>query len=209
MANTGNLPPKSTPNDASQFFNNFNNTALNVSQNVDDAVIGFFESITGDSQAARVLASTVLYTALTQGLDPMTFVDELKALKSGKRIEHKTPIDRVQVISTYLTYQQIVNNKELYEEGQLFYIPATNVFCKLLMVEGLLTVVSITGFKADAVLVSGTTEYNYFAVSYTQEKNELNAYLTMLLNLNRVNTSLLGISNSPQTNKYIARAILP
>ena len=39
-------------------------------------------------------------------------------------------------------------------------------------------------------------------------KNELNAYLTMFLNLNRVGTSLLGLSNSPQLNKYIARSIL-
>jgi hypothetical protein len=38
---------------------------------------------------------------------------------------------------------------------------------------------------------------------------ELNAYLTMFLNINRASTSLLGISNQPQTNKYIARAILP
>jgi len=39
--------------------------------------------------------------------------------------------------------------------------------------------------------------------------NELNAYLTMFLNFNRASTSLLGLSNSPQTNKYIQRAILP
>jgi len=38
---------------------------------------------------------------------------------------------------------------------------------------------------------------------------ELNAYLTMFLNINRAGTSLLGISNSPQTNKYITRAVLP
>jgi hypothetical protein len=37
---------------------------------------------------------------------------------------------------------------------------------------------------------------------------ELNAYLTMFLNLNRVGTSLLGLTNSPQTSKYITRAVL-
>lgn len=205
----GNLPPKSGPNDASRFFNNFYESAINVSQNVDDAVIGFFESITNDKQAARVLASTVLYTALTQGLDPMTFVDELRVLKSGKRIEHKTPIDSVQFKDTYTSYQSIVNDIELYSEGQLFYVPDTKVFYKLAITDGVAEIVSVAGYKAEAVLVSGATEYNYFIVTYTQEKNELNAYLTMLLNLNRVNTSLLGISNSPQTSKYIARAILP
>ena len=41
------------------------------------------------------------------------------------------------------------------------------------------------------------------------DKTQLNAYLTLFLNLNRVGTSLLGIGNIPQTNKYIQRAILP
>lgn len=38
---------------------------------------------------------------------------------------------------------------------------------------------------------------------------ELNAYLTLILNLNRVGTSLLGISNNPQQSQYIIRSILP
>ena len=38
---------------------------------------------------------------------------------------------------------------------------------------------------------------------------ELNAYLTMFLNINRIGTSLLGLSNSPQTSPYVKRAILP
>jgi hypothetical protein len=38
--------------------------------------------------------------------------------------------------------------------------------------------------------------------------SEINAYLTMFLNLNRSGTSLLGLSNSPLTSKYILRTIL-
>jgi len=38
---------------------------------------------------------------------------------------------------------------------------------------------------------------------------ELNAFLAMYLNASRVNTSLLGIRQPPQTNKYVARTILP
>jgi hypothetical protein len=38
--------------------------------------------------------------------------------------------------------------------------------------------------------------------------SELDAYLTMLLNLNRAGTSLLGLTNSPRTGKYIERTIL-
>lgn len=40
------------------------------------------------------------------------------------------------------------------------------------------------------------------------ESKQLSAHLTIFLNLNRANTSLLGISNTPTTNKYISRAIL-
>ena len=40
-------------------------------------------------------------------------------------------------------------------------------------------------------------------------KGQLNNYLTMFLNLNRIGTSLLGISNAPIANKYVSRAILP
>lgn len=39
-------------------------------------------------------------------------------------------------------------------------------------------------------------------------KGELNSYLTMFLNLNRIGTSYLGINNAPQTSKYIARTLL-
>lgn len=39
-------------------------------------------------------------------------------------------------------------------------------------------------------------------------KSELNSYLTMFLNLNRIGTSYLGINNAPQTNKYVLRTIL-
>lgn len=38
---------------------------------------------------------------------------------------------------------------------------------------------------------------------------ELNGYLTMFLNLNRIGTSYLGTNTTPTMNKYVARTILP
>ena len=38
---------------------------------------------------------------------------------------------------------------------------------------------------------------------------QLNAYLVMFLNQNRVGTSYLGLSNRPAISKYTARTILP
>lgn len=39
-------------------------------------------------------------------------------------------------------------------------------------------------------------------------KGQLNAYLAMMLNLNRIGTSLIGVTNAPSTNKYVERMIL-
>lgn len=39
-------------------------------------------------------------------------------------------------------------------------------------------------------------------------KGQLNAYLAMMLNLNRIGTSLIGITNAPNTNKYVERMVL-
>ncbi|MCX7592616.1 MAG: hypothetical protein N2235_02430 [Fischerella sp.] len=42
-----------------------------------------------------------------------------------------------------------------------------------------------------------------------KEKQELNGYLLVFLNLNRYGTSYLGVTNTPNTNKYITRTLLP
>lgn len=119
MANqsTGNLPSAAT----TSIFNNFLTSTQNISPNTNDAVIGFFEEWTGEKESAKTLAATVIYTATSQGVNPMEIINEFRKLN----------------------------------------------------------------------------------------KSELSAYITMFLNINRVGTSFLGLSNSPQTNKYIKRAILP
>jgi hypothetical protein len=120
MSVTGNLPPKSNPNETTNYFNNYFKADFNVAQNVNDAIVGYFQEVTGDKDSGKTLAASVLYTAMNQGLDPMVLLDEFRSLGKG----------------------------------------------------------------------------------------ELNAYLTMFLNINRSGTSLLGLSNSPETNKYISRCIL-
>ena len=122
MATAGNLPSNNTTAEpTTTFFNNYFAGTFNISQNVDDAIIGYFQSLTGDKESGINLASAIISTSTQQGLDPMSLIDEFRKLRP----------------------------------------------------------------------------------------NELNAYLTMFLNLNRSSTSLLGLSNSPQTNKYINRMILP
>lgn len=107
--------------DTQSFFTNTFLPPLTVSQNVDDAVIAYFQKITDNKESAKTLAATVLLVSVSQGISPM------EALK---------------------------------EFGNL-------------------------------------------------DSTSLNDYATMFLNLNRVNTSLLGLSNSPQASKYISRMIRP
>lgn len=151
----GNIPSNNNTVVATDYFNNFFTAEFTVTQNVDDAVIAYFESITGNKETARVLASTVLYTALSQGIEPMSVIEELRNLQLKNRAAMGT---------------------------QSSYTSRTN---------------------------ENTDQYAKPGPPPRANLSELDAYLTMLLNLNRVSTSLLGISNQPQTNKYIQRAILP
>ena len=85
---TTNLPNIDTKNITTRYFNNYFGPGVAVSQNLDNAVLGFFESITGNKESAKVLASAVLYTAITQNIDPMAVVEELRAL--GRRSQPST-----------------------------------------------------------------------------------------------------------------------
>jgi len=318
MATNGNLPPNNNVNSTTEYFNNYFSDRFTTSPNINDAVIGYFQSVTGDADSGKALAATVIYTALSQGLEPMSLVDEFKKLKAGRRVEVKTPIVSNSVNDSYTTYDQIVAHKNEYPVGQLFYVPASSTFYRsyyaeipvdqplviqttfdnpifdantisiqqqqILMGQPQLDTIytpsvpgyvdagipfyaaddiavgdtivgnvelisgnsfvdttyttpveytvppelenpndyivktyldqsikieAIQGYKRETVsLGSGQYEYNYFYVSYTQEQDEITPYLTVLLNQNRVNTSLLGISNTPAVNKYVQRAIL-
>lgn len=103
-----------------KYFNNLFLNPSTITANQNDAVIAFFERQTQNKDAAKLLASAVIYTASAQNLDPMSIIQQFTQLPTG----------------------------------------------------------------------------------------QLNPYLTMFLNLNRVGTSYLGINNQPSVNKYIQRAIL-
>ena len=104
-----------------KFFNNYFVTPSTITSNQNDAVVAYFQKVTnGNAQSAAILASTVIYTAMSQGMDPMSIIQQFQALKPG----------------------------------------------------------------------------------------ELNLYLAMFLNLNRVGTSLVGYNAQSTQNKYITRSIL-
>jgi hypothetical protein len=103
-----------------QFFNNFYNKSYTISPNANDAIVSYFEGVADNKEAAQALAAAVIYTSLSQEVDPMSTLDQFTQLEPG----------------------------------------------------------------------------------------EINVYLAMYLNLNRIPSSLLGITNKPITNKYVGRTIL-
>lgn len=107
--------------DPNKYFNNYFGPTFSIPPNVDAAVLSYFEEVCDGKEAAKIMASAVMYTSYTQKINPMETLQEFTKIPKG----------------------------------------------------------------------------------------ELNAYLTMFLNLQRVGTSYLGITNQPISNKYITRAILP
>jgi hypothetical protein len=70
--------------DENTYFNNFFDVPVQVSSNIDAAVIAYFEQITDNKAGARALASAVIYTSLKQGIDPMSTLDEFKKMPVGE-----------------------------------------------------------------------------------------------------------------------------
>lgn len=171
MAINGNLPGQTTNNPSTtNYFNNFYNQPTNTSPMINDAVIAYFQNITGSADTGRNLAAAVIYTSLQQNIDPMSVIDQLQTLSK----------------------RNLANAPSFYEGTTNQAAQDTDVYN------------SETGTWA-----SSGKQYAKPgpSIAYNQI-SELDAYLTMFLNLNRVGTSLLGLSNSPQVSPYISRAIL-
>jgi hypothetical protein len=170
MSVTGNLPEQTASPPAQQFFNNFYNVHGSFSPEVNDAVLGYFETVTGSVDAGRYLASAVIATALTQNLDPMTVVSQLKSLSDINKSKQT---------------QYYPGTTDPAAEDTNVYNPETETW-------------------------SAGKQYARPGPSAQRSGiNELDAYLTMFLNLNRVSTSLLGLNNSPKSSPYVTRMILP
>lgn len=168
-ATSGNLPTNSGYNSTQQYFNNFFTQKPQVGPGENDAVVAYFQMITGDKETGKTLAGAVVYTCIQQNLDPMDVVEQLKKFSDKNRLSSPT------------------------------YSSETNKDAQDTDVYNAETGTWTTGDKQYAK-PGPSVPYNNLS--------ELDAYLTMLLNLNRAGTSLLGLSNSPRTGKYIERTIL-
>lgn len=120
LADTRSLATVSQRADEEVFFNNLYSNPISVTTDQDSAIQSYFEKLTGDVNSARLLSTSVIYTARLQNINPMSVLADLKKLPEG----------------------------------------------------------------------------------------QLDLTLATFLNLNRVNTSLLGTTNTPKTGFYVQRTIL-
>lgn len=72
------------PPNVSKYFNNFFEIPVNVSSNVDSAVIAYFQQVADNEIEARALASAVIYTSVKQGVNPMETLKEFQRLPKGE-----------------------------------------------------------------------------------------------------------------------------
>jgi hypothetical protein len=72
------------PNETDYFFSNYFTPTFTVSQNIDDAILSFFEKITENKEAAKVLASSVIYTSLARDMDPMEVLSKFSGMSDGE-----------------------------------------------------------------------------------------------------------------------------
>jgi hypothetical protein len=166
---SGNLPNGNGYNNTQQYFNNFYVQPANIGPSENDAVVAYFQLITGDKETGKTLANAVVYTCIQQGLDPVSIVEQLKLFSDKNRLSNPTYSSET--------------DKDAQDTN--VYNPTTGTWS------------------------AGNKQYANPGPSVPYNNlSELDAYLTMLLNLNRVGTSLLGLSNSPRTGKYIERTIL-
>lgn len=121
MTTTNNLTATDNSSSTSKFFNNYFLPAFTVSQSIDDVVLTFFERLTGNTESAKILASSVIYTCLARNIDPIETISKFSSMAP----------------------------------------------------------------------------------------EDLNSYMTMFLNLNRVGTSFLGVNNIPRVGKYVLRTLKP
>lgn len=66
------------------YFSNFYTPTFTVSQNIDDAILAFFERVTENKESAKILASSVIYISIARGIDPMETLAKFADLESDQ-----------------------------------------------------------------------------------------------------------------------------
>jgi hypothetical protein len=77
-----------TLRDYKNYFNNFFEVPVDVSSNIDAAIVSYFETVTDNKESAKALASAVIYTSIKQGSNPMDILREFQKFSAGQLDEY-------------------------------------------------------------------------------------------------------------------------
>lgn len=100
--------------DGSKFFNNYFTATITISSAKDDAIVAYFEKMTGSTQSALVLASAVIYTSKVIGIDPMQTLDEFKKLDKGTLNQYLCQLLNLSRVGTSLVGVKLTAPKNKY-----------------------------------------------------------------------------------------------
>ena len=78
-----NLPSSGT-NPTNKFFSNYFIPDYTVSIGTNDAILSWFQQVTGDRESAELLAQTVINTAQLNNEDPMQVLDQFMKMSAGE-----------------------------------------------------------------------------------------------------------------------------
>ena len=67
-----------------QYFNNYFKPTVEISQNIDDAILSYFEQQTGNADTAKQLVQLIIDTAVAQNVDPLTVLNSFVNLKTSE-----------------------------------------------------------------------------------------------------------------------------
>lgn len=70
----------STRDNPGQYFNNMYNQVLAIPADQHDGIQTFFEILTKNKTSAKVLTSSVIYTAISQNINPMDLIFEFQRM---------------------------------------------------------------------------------------------------------------------------------
>lgn len=94
--------------DTQSFFNNIAQPVIAVSQNVDDAILAYFQQVSDTKESAQALASAVILTSVSQGIDPMETLQEFMKMSKDQLGSYLTLFLNLSRVGT--SYLGINNN---------------------------------------------------------------------------------------------------
>ena len=84
MLNTPTNLNSSGSNKTTNYFNNYFMPDVAVTQNINDAILSYFEQQTGNIESARLLVQAVIETAKAQRENPMNVLTEFQKLETSE-----------------------------------------------------------------------------------------------------------------------------